>query len=89
MVQSQILIFSCRRLTSFIRFKFLLQPKEMVPRSADAPVCVLPVGMTIVGVLADYFRYLLAAAKDFIASCHGNGDTLWDEVEDEIEYVFG
>jgi len=72
-----------------MRFKFLLQPKEMAPHSADAPVCVLPEGTSIISVLADYFEYLLQATKDFIASSHGNGDALWDEVEDEIEYVFG
>ena len=47
----------------------------------------LPPNKTIVGVFADFLRYLLECASNYIQDTHPGGTDLWKEHRDEIHFV--
>ena len=47
----------------------------------------LPFNHTVVKVFADYIKYLYDCSKAYIKETHANGASLWQSVEQTIEYV--
>ena len=50
-------------------------------------VTALPIGKTIVNVLADFLLYLLSCTRRFVAETHANGESLWASVQTRMEFV--
>ncbi|KAI0783012.1 hypothetical protein C8Q75DRAFT_836726 [Abortiporus biennis] len=69
-------------------FKLHLRPDVNTSvRSDDDTAPPLPTGKTVVDVFADFLGYLFSCAKLFITETHANGTSLWQSVEDRIEFV--
>lgn len=47
----------------------------------------LPLQKSVVDVLADFLAYLFQCTKQYIVETHPNGDSLWDSVSGDIEFV--
>lgn len=47
----------------------------------------LPLQKTVVDILADFLSYLFQCTKQFIVETHPSGNSLWDSVADDIEFV--
>ena len=48
---------------------------------------LLPPGLPIVDIFADFLRYLHHCARNFIEETHANGVDLWSSLEDRIGFV--
>ncbi|KAL4245026.1 hypothetical protein ABKN59_002860 [Abortiporus biennis] len=69
-------------------FKLHLRPDvNKSVRSDEDTAPPLPTGKTVVDVFADFLGYLFSCAKLFITETHANGTSLWQSVEDRIEFV--
>ncbi|KAG6867786.1 hypothetical protein C0993_011116 [Termitomyces sp. T159_Od127] len=67
-------------------FKLHMRPASMVNSDID-PLTPLPAGKSVVGVFADFIRYLYDCAKEYIAKTHLSGRDLWRSVESKIEFI--
>lgn len=47
----------------------------------------LPLGHTVVQVFGDFLAYLFRCAKKFITETHPNGNSLWNSLDDRIDFV--
>ncbi|RDX46327.1 hypothetical protein OH76DRAFT_1485574 [Lentinus brumalis] len=71
-------------------FKIHLNPENM---DRDAimeklpDVAKLPPNKTVVEVLGHFLSYLFSCARRFICETHGSGDTLWQSVEHQMDFV--
>ncbi|KAI0783016.1 hypothetical protein C8Q75DRAFT_836734 [Abortiporus biennis] len=71
-----------------VEFKLHLRPSHgKSSRSKDDVAPPLPLGKTVLDVFADFLGYLFSCAKTFITETHANGASLWQSVEDRIEFV--
>ncbi|KAF9812314.1 hypothetical protein IEO21_06256 [Rhodonia placenta] len=69
-------------------FKLHLRPSALASEDAiKARVPPLPLNKSVVDVFADFLRYLFACARRYITESHGNGESLWKSVENNIEFV--
>ncbi|TFK19368.1 hypothetical protein FA15DRAFT_674490 [Coprinopsis marcescibilis] len=68
-------------------FKLHLRPKSQKSTEFTGQVPPLPHGKTVVNILADFLRYLLQCASNYIQETHPNGSELWKQVKDDIHYV--
>ncbi|KAJ3530024.1 hypothetical protein NMY22_g8745 [Coprinellus aureogranulatus] len=68
-------------------FKLRIRPKNQAFDHVTANIPPLPLGKTVVQVLADFLRYLQKCAKAYIKYSHANGRDLWASVESDIHYV--
>jgi len=68
------------------RFKLLLRPAGQDVKG-DTPEVTLPFRGTAITVLADLFKYLFHAARDYIKSAHADGVALWNETSSKITFV--
>lgn len=50
-------------------------------------VAKLPSNKTVVEVLGHFLSYLFSCAHRFICETHGSGDTLWQSVEHQMDFV--
>ncbi|KAJ3518814.1 hypothetical protein NMY22_g13495 [Coprinellus aureogranulatus] len=68
-------------------FKLRIRPKNKAPDHITANIPPLPLGKTVIQVLANFLRYLQKCAKAYIKYSHVNGRDLWASVESDIHYV--
>ncbi|KAI0310789.1 hypothetical protein OF83DRAFT_1069981 [Amylostereum chailletii] len=68
-------------------FKLLLRPRQTASSNKNIPTPRLPPSKDIVDVYADFYRYLFARAREYIRQTHANGDSLWDSIADDIDFV--
>ena len=71
---------------SFPRFKLHLRSKIGSGRSVGE-LPSLPLNKTVVEVFADFLRYLLECASNYIQDTHANGPDLWESVKSHIDFV--
>ncbi|KAI0308432.1 hypothetical protein OF83DRAFT_259689, partial [Amylostereum chailletii] len=68
-------------------FKLLLRPRHTAVVNKNIPTPNLPPSKKITDVYADFYRYLFARAREYICQTHANGDSLWDSIADDIDFV--
>ncbi|TFK21092.1 hypothetical protein FA15DRAFT_672873 [Coprinopsis marcescibilis] len=68
-------------------FKLHIRPKSGDSQHVTMNIPPLPLGKTVVQVLADFLQYLYKCAKSYIQDTHASGRDLWESVESEIDYV--
>ncbi|KAI0668096.1 hypothetical protein C8Q78DRAFT_1081498 [Trametes maxima] len=68
-------------------FKLHLRPNVQVFREYDPDANRLPEGKNILDIFSDFIDYLFRCTRDFICTAHPNGTTLWESIEDDIEFV--
>lgn len=71
------------------RFKLHLRP-EHLQSDGDAVsqnLRPLPPGKKILDIFADFLSYLFRCTRTYIAETHPNGESLWNSLEDRIEFV--
>jgi len=74
-------------LTISIRFKLHLRNKIGAGKNVTNEIPALPLNKTVVEVFADFLKYLLKCAGDYIKDTHANGPDLWKSVENDIDFV--
>jgi hypothetical protein len=72
---------------SIPRFKLHLRSKVGAGRSVGDGLPPLPLNKTVVEVFADFLRYLLKCASNYIQDTHANGSDLWNSVKSDIDFV--
>ncbi|KAI0738318.1 hypothetical protein C8Q80DRAFT_1275832 [Daedaleopsis nitida] len=69
-------------------FKLHLRPQHLdsedMKRQKIPP---LPAGKTVIQVFADFLKYMFSCARTYISENHANGEALWLEVQDAVEFV--
>ncbi|KAI0643476.1 hypothetical protein C8Q79DRAFT_182232 [Trametes meyenii] len=68
-------------------FKLHLRPDTQVFREYNPDANRLPEGKNILEVFSDFIDYLFRCTREFIRTAHPNGTTLWESIEDHIEFV--
>jgi len=68
-------------------FKLHIRPRSGGSDPVAANIPALPLGKSVVRVLADFLAYLFKCGRRYILDTHANGQSLWDSVEAEIDYV--
>ncbi|KAI0315436.1 hypothetical protein OF83DRAFT_1173833 [Amylostereum chailletii] len=68
-------------------FKLILRPRQTASSNKNIPTPKLPPSKDIVDVYADFYRYLFARARDYIRQTHASGDSLWNSVAGDIDFV--
>ncbi|KAI0738324.1 hypothetical protein C8Q80DRAFT_1262843 [Daedaleopsis nitida] len=69
-------------------FKLHLRPERLDSQEIrQRSLPPLPPGKTVEEVFADFLAYLYSCTRRFICETHGNGESLWNSVEDRIEFV--
>ncbi|KAJ3549688.1 hypothetical protein NMY22_g781 [Coprinellus aureogranulatus] len=68
-------------------FKLRIRPKSGASDHVTANLPPLPLGKTVVQVLADYLGYLQKCAEAYIKHTHADGRDIWASVESDIDYV--
>ncbi|PIL34583.1 hypothetical protein GSI_03362 [Ganoderma sinense ZZ0214-1] len=69
-------------------FKLHLRPEHLDSKAiSQKDLPPLPPNMTAVDVLADFLRYLFGCTRRYIRETHGNGESLWTSVQDDIVFV--
>ena len=63
------------------------RPAHLEDTVVSAKVLPLPVGKSVVEVFADFLRYIFQCARTYITESYPNGQSVWDSVENEIEFV--
>ena len=72
----------------FHRFKLHLRPERLdSDEISKHNLPPLPLGKTVVSVFADFLSYLFSCAKRYICETHASGESLWDSVENRIDFV--
>src|ERR1700722_7071792 len=71
----------------FCSFKLRLRPKSMKLKMNGMRFTSLPRSKTAVDAFGDYLGYLFRCTRSFIIDTHANGQSLWDAVEHEINFV--
>lgn len=69
------------------RFKLHIRPKDGSTADITSKIPPLPVGKTVVQVVADYLKYLFDCAASYIKDTHANGQDLWLSVQNDIDFV--
>jgi hypothetical protein len=77
----------CLKTIILSRCKVYFRPVHLEDSVVTAKVPPLPVGETVVEVFADFLRYILECARTYITESYPNGQSVWESVEDEIEFV--
>lgn len=70
------------------RFKLHLRPDHLDSEEVnkrDLPP--LPQGKTVMQVFADFLRYLYTCTKTFIIDTHASGESIWNSLKDQIDFV--
>ncbi|KAI0315431.1 hypothetical protein OF83DRAFT_1173828 [Amylostereum chailletii] len=67
-------------------FKLLLRPKAATS-DVNIPTATLPSSKDIISVFADFYRYLFDRARASICETNVNGDSLWNSVQGNIDFV--
>ncbi|RXW20477.1 hypothetical protein EST38_g5375 [Candolleomyces aberdarensis] len=68
-------------------FKLHIRPKDGSTADITSKIPPLPLGKTVVQVVADYIKYLFDCAASYIKDTHANGQDLWVSVQNEIDFV--
>ncbi|KAJ2913608.1 hypothetical protein MD484_g6805, partial [Candolleomyces efflorescens] len=68
-------------------FKLHIRPKDGSTADITSKIPPLPVGKTVVQVVADYLKYLFDCAASYIKDTHANGQDLWLSVQNDIDFV--
>ncbi|RPD70094.1 hypothetical protein L226DRAFT_256752 [Lentinus tigrinus ALCF2SS1-7] len=69
-------------------FKLHLRPEHLDSNEVnrrDLPP--LPTGKTVVQVFADFLEYLVSCTQRYITSTHASGESLWNSLKDQIDFV--
>lgn len=69
------------------RFKMHLRTKLDIDQSLIDNIPPLPLDKTIVQVFADFLKYLLECASNYIQESEVNGVNLWASVKKDIDFV--
>jgi hypothetical protein len=69
------------------RFKMHLRTKLDVDQSLLDNIPPLPLDKTIVQVFADFLKYLLECASNYIQESEVNGVNLWASIKKDIDFV--
>ncbi|KDR71212.1 hypothetical protein GALMADRAFT_75189 [Galerina marginata CBS 339.88] len=56
-------------------------------RDVTQDIPPLPLNKTVVHVLADFLKYLFQCASSYIQVAHANGESLWKDLEGDIDFV--
>lgn len=59
----------------------------MISSDVTDKIPPLPRGKTVIGVFADFLRYLFTCARTYILETHANGLDLWASFKDRIEFI--
>ncbi|PPQ91717.1 hypothetical protein CVT25_012858 [Psilocybe cyanescens] len=68
-------------------FKLRLRPRTMQLNMNGMRLTPLPRRKTPVHVFGDYLAYLYGCTRSFICDTHANGNSLWNSVESDIQFV--
>ncbi|KAI0313393.1 hypothetical protein OF83DRAFT_1175706 [Amylostereum chailletii] len=68
-------------------FKLLLRPQTPSPDNVSIPTPTLPPSRDVIGIFADFYRYMYDRAKAYIRETNVNGDSLWNSVQGDINIV--
>ncbi|KAI1793699.1 hypothetical protein LXA43DRAFT_1121934 [Ganoderma leucocontextum] len=69
-------------------FKLHLRPESLDSDCQQrVQIPPLPPNKTVVDVFADFLRYLVACTRSYICETHSNGESLWNSVQNSIEFV--
>ena len=75
-------------LNEILRFKLHLRPEHLDSdeiNKRDLPP--LPRGKTVLQVFADFLKYMFECARKYISDAHASGESLWNSVQDQIDFV--
>jgi len=70
-----------------IRWKLNLAPKALCRKLPAGYAPVLPRGLSIIDVFADFMKYLLACAESYIKDSHALGESVWDSVREDTIFI--
>ncbi|KAI0079324.1 hypothetical protein K474DRAFT_1659403 [Panus rudis PR-1116 ss-1] len=71
-------------------FKLHLRPESMANSSISQSSNMLnrlPTGKSVLDVFSDFLKYLFDCARAFIVQSHANGESIWNSVSDQIDFV--
>ncbi|THU76073.1 hypothetical protein K435DRAFT_974584 [Dendrothele bispora CBS 962.96] len=68
-------------------FKLHLRPNDKDGDTVDQAIPPLPLNKSAVTVFSDFLRYLFQCTKDFIVQSGPNGASVWESVEDKIQFI--
>lgn len=76
----------CSTLTE-TRWKLNLAPKALCKKLPAGYAPMLPHGLTIVDVFADFMDYLFSCAEIYIKESHAFGESVWDSVKEDVIFI--
>lgn len=70
------------------RFKLHLRPEHLDSNEINRrELPALPPGKTVIQVFADFLAYLFSCAQRYIVDTHASGQSLWNSLKDQIDFV--
>ncbi|KDR71230.1 hypothetical protein GALMADRAFT_796078 [Galerina marginata CBS 339.88] len=68
-------------------FKLHLRSKFGEDGSITEKIPPLPLNKTVIHVFADFLKYLFQCASSYIQVAHANGESLWEDLKGDVEFV--
>lgn len=69
------------------RWKLKLAPKALCKKLPAGYAPILPTGLSIVDVFADFMQYLFTCAEAYIRDSHAFGSSVWDSIKEDVIFI--